>query len=65
MSSAQYIFEWLAILFVIVGLFLAFIRARDYWASRFYHRTIEPQDLPEPTHSHTYIATRFSLRRLK
>jgi hypothetical protein len=63
MSSTQNVFEWLVVLFVVTGLFLVLVRARDYWHSRFSHAVVEtlpaePDQIPNQDH-------RFSLRRLK
>jgi hypothetical protein len=59
MNGANNIFEWMLVLAVVLGLLFAFIRAGNYWHSRFHH----PDPLmPEvqPNYEH-----RYSLRREK
>lgn len=58
MTGTQYVFEWLAVLFVVTGLLLAFIRAHNYWNSRFHKPDPRPDEIPNDDHH-------FSLRRLK
>lgn len=64
MTSSQDVYEWLAVLFVVTGLLLAYFKAGKYWHNKFHHAdplepAVEPY-LPAENHEH-----RFSLRRMK